>query len=117
MAVGRSTRTVRTGPPPTRKEATADALELEQAIETFVRGFCFTRSRTHPYLAERIGPVWLMRDAPRRSGDYRSEQFVAFRLPAKEVDSIARKHRRTRFAICAIAAEDESVSAVARDFK
>lgn len=99
------------------KGTTAPAVEIEKAIEVFDRGFCFTPSRTHPYLAERLGPVWLMRDAPRRSGDYRSEQFVSFGVPAAEVDAIAHKHGRTRFAVCAIAAEGESVAALARDFK
>ena len=39
---------------------------LQHAIEVFARGFCFTRSFTHPYLAERLGKVWVVRDGPRK---------------------------------------------------
>jgi SAM-dependent methyltransferase len=31
--------------------------DIERAIEIFAHGFCFTRSFTHPYLAERVGPT------------------------------------------------------------
>src|SRR5688572_1334854 len=104
MAGARSKQAVRSN---AMDPATATA-EIDKAIETFVHGFCFTRSRTHPYVPERIGPVWLLRDAPRRSGDYRSEQFISFDVPAAKVDAIARKHGRTRFAVCAIAAKGDS---------
>ena len=52
-------------------------LSLEEAIEVFVKGFTFTRSLTHPYLGERIGSLWVMRDAPRKNNRYRSEEWVA----------------------------------------
>ncbi len=38
---------------------------MERAIETFVRGYCFTRSFTHPYVAGKAGPLWVLRDGPR----------------------------------------------------
>jgi hypothetical protein len=31
---------------------------MPQALEVFARGFCFTQSFTHPYVAERIESVW-----------------------------------------------------------
>jgi len=48
---------------------------IESTIEVFARGFAFTRSFTHPYLAERIAPgVWVLRDATRARGSYRAEE-------------------------------------------
>jgi hypothetical protein len=41
--------------------------EMEFAIEVFVRGHSVGRSRTHPYEASRVGPLWVMRDAPRKN--------------------------------------------------
>ena len=47
---------------------------MQRTIEVFARGVCFTRSFTHPYLAERVGGVWVMRDGPGKRGDYRREE-------------------------------------------
>ena len=45
--------------------------DVDVAIAAFLRGFAFTHSFTHPYVAERVGPLWVMRDAPRnRPGAY-----------------------------------------------
>jgi len=41
--------------------------EMEFAIEVFVRGHSIGRSRTYPYEASRVGPLWVMRDAPRKN--------------------------------------------------
>jgi GNAT superfamily N-acetyltransferase len=88
------------------KVATSD---VDRAIEAFVRGFCFTRSFTHPYVAERVGPVWRMRDGPRRNAkDYRNEEWVAHGVEPAEVDRLVRSRARGGFAICAIHASDES---------
>ncbi|MFT3789451.1 MAG: hypothetical protein QM770_25265 [Tepidisphaeraceae bacterium] len=51
--------------------------ELASAIETFVRGFATTQSITHPYVPQRVGPAWVMRDGPRTSGEYRREEWAA----------------------------------------
>ena len=49
--------------------------EIGFAIEVFVRGHSAGKSRTFPYEASRVGPLWVMRDAPRRnSRDYRKEE-------------------------------------------
>jgi GNAT superfamily N-acetyltransferase len=80
---------------------------MASAIEAFARGFCFTRSFTHPYLAERVGPVWVLRDAARKNGDYRNEEWVAHGVPPDRVDALARAHARGRFAVCAVHAVNE----------
>jgi GNAT superfamily N-acetyltransferase len=83
--------------------------EMEFAIEVFVRGHSAGRSRTFPYEASRVGPLWVMRDAPRKNPrDYRKEEWIAHDLEAGEVDAIARRHARGRFFVCAMVGEGES---------
>jgi hypothetical protein len=60
------------------------------AIEVFVRGHSATRSRTFPYEVSRVGPLWLMRDAPRRNPrDYRKEEWIAHEVDPRKVDAAA----------------------------
>ena len=90
---------------------------LHHAIEVFARGFCFTRSFTHPYLAERVGEIWVVRDAPRKRGDYRREKWIAHGVAPEVIDETARKHTRGRFAVCAIHGIDESDQPLREGFK
>jgi len=82
--------------------AVTGALGIERAIEVFVRAFCITRSFTHPYVAKRIEGVWVVRDEPRKKGDYRNEEWIGHGIDPKQMDRIARRHTRGRFAVCAI---------------
>ena len=83
--------------------------EIEFAIEVFVRAHCAGRSRTFPCEASRVGPLWVMRDAPRKnSRDYRKEEWIAHGIDATEVDAIARRHTRGRFFVCPIVEDEES---------
>jgi GNAT superfamily N-acetyltransferase len=82
--------------------------EFEFAIEVFVRGHSAGRSRTFPYEASRVGPLWVMRDAPRRNPrDYRKEEWIAHGVDATEVDAIARRLTRGRFFVCAMIGKGE----------
>ena len=82
--------------------------EIEFAIEVFVRGHSAGRSRTFPYEVSRVGPVWLMRDAPRKNPrNYRKEEWITHNVDATEVDAIAQQHTRGRFFVCAMIAEGE----------
>ena len=90
---------------------------LHHAIEVFARGFCFTRSFTQPYLAERVGEIWVVRDAPRKRGDYRREEWIAHGVAPEVIDETARKHTRGRFAVCAIHGIDESDQPLREGFK
>ena len=52
--------------------------EMDFAIEVFVRGHSVGKSRTFLYEASRVGPLWVMRDAPRKNPrDYRKEEWIA----------------------------------------
>jgi GNAT superfamily N-acetyltransferase len=89
---------------------TPPSSELERAIEVFARGFSYVRSRTHPYEATPVAvagnpgtpPLWVMRDAPRKRGTYRTEEWVSCNLPPAVVDAAARAETRGRYVICAI---------------
>jgi predicted N-acetyltransferase YhbS len=92
--------------------------EIEFAIEVFVSGFCAGKSRTHPYEAERVGRLWAMRDAPRRNPrDYRKEEWIAFGVDAKDVDTTARRMTRGWYFVCAIIGEGESEEPVRESYK
>lgn len=96
---------------------TTEPITMPRAIEVFVRGFAFTRSFTHPYLVEQVGPLWVMRDGPRKRGNYRTEEWVGYQVAPQEIDQIARAHTRGRFCVCALFDRDESQSAARADFK
>src|SRR5215813_5713612 len=82
--------------------------EIEFAIEIFVRGHSAGRSRTFPYEVSRVGPLWLMRDAPRKNPrDYRKEEWIAHDVDPRRVDATARQHARGRYFVCAMIAEGE----------
>jgi GNAT superfamily N-acetyltransferase len=94
------------------------ARQIEAAIETFVRGFCAGKSRTHPYLAEFVEGVWTMRDGPRRNPrDYRKEEWIAYGVPPAKVDAIARRHTRGRFFVCAVIESGESDEPLRAEYK
>ena len=81
---------------------------IDFAIEVFVRGHAAGRSRVFSYEVSRVGPLWLMRDAPRRNPrDYRKEEWIAHGVAPREADAIARQHARGRFFVCAMMAEGE----------
>jgi GNAT superfamily N-acetyltransferase len=90
---------------------------LQRAIEVFARGLSYTRSFTHPYLAERIGKVWVVRDALRKRGNYRTEEWIAHGVAPEKIDQVAREHTRGRFAVCAIFGVHESDEILRKGFK
>lgn len=93
-------------------------MTIDQAMAVFAGGFAFARSITHPYLANQLRPnVWLLRDAPRDSGDYRSEEYIAWRVKTSILDQLARRHTRGQYRICVLHAADESDTAIRSDFR
>ncbi len=76
--------------------------DIEAAIGGFLGGLSFLRSFTHPFLAERVGRLWVARDGPRKSGNYRNEEWVAYGVEPEEVDRVVRREAKGRFAICEI---------------
>ena len=80
---------------------------LETALEVFARGICVPRSFTHPCLAERVDGMWVTRDAPRRRGRYRREEWFAHGIAPDETVRTITRHTRGQYAICAICAAGE----------
>lgn len=76
-------------------------MEIEQAVEVFVRALCFSRSFTYPYLVSRVGGAWRLHDDPPREGS-RNEEWVAYRLLPAELDELATRHRQGKYALCVI---------------
>ncbi len=94
------------------------ARAVSRAIEIFARAFAFTRSFNYPAVAERVGELWVIRDAPRkRTADYRREEWVACGIEPAEVDEIVRPQTRGRFCICAMNAAGESELALRAGYK
>lgn len=63
-------------------------MTIADAIEVFVHGFAFTRSRTHPYLAEQVNGLWILRDAPGRKNPRKIEVIAHGIEPAEVVRKI-----------------------------
>lgn len=92
--------------------------EMNFAIEVFVRGHSAGKSRTFPYEVARVGPLWVMRDAPRKNPrDYRKEEWIAHDVDAREADAIARRQTRGRFFVCVLVGEGESDQATRSAYK
>jgi len=94
-----------------------DTSKIERAVEGFIRGLCSCRSFTHAFLAERVGPLWVARDGPRKSGNYRNEEWAAFGVMPAEVDRIVRRESRGRFAICEMHPVGESDEKMREGYK
>lgn len=91
---------------------------IPQALETFAAGYCFTRSRTHPYEWRKVEGLLAMRDGPRASGkDYRREEWVAFGKEPREVDRIVRAQAKGHFCICAIRRHDQELGPMRDAYK
>jgi GNAT superfamily N-acetyltransferase len=77
-------------------------LPLHEAIEVFGRGFCATRSFTHPYQLSQVERLWVMGDGPRRSGDYRVQEVLIHGVTPDEAVSTIRRQVSGRFFACVI---------------
>jgi GNAT superfamily N-acetyltransferase len=98
--------------------STSSDKAVRDAIEVFARGYCLTRSRTHPYLTDEVDGLWRMRDAERKNAkDYRREEWTAFKRDPKEVDRIVRAKTRGRFCICAFRGIDEPLEPLRDAYK
>src|SRR5687767_9973098 len=103
---------------PTRPPAQSTPISIHRAIEVFAHGFGFVRSYTHPYAPHRVGPLWVLRDDPRKNPrDYRREEWLAYKVDPEEGDRLARQHTRGRYAICAFHTVDESDQPLRAAFK
>jgi GNAT superfamily N-acetyltransferase len=93
-------------------------MTIDDAIEVFAHGFAFVRSFSHPYVPERIHPgIWVLRDAERKRGYYRNEEYVARGVEPEEVLQAALAATRGRYKISMIRAADEPDAEIRAGFK
>src|SRR3982751_5895529 len=94
------------------------AIDLRRAVEVFARGFAFTRSFTHPYLVDRVGPVWALCDETRkRAADYRRGEDIACGVAPAGGGRNASANPRGRYAIGAIRAAGEPEEPIRAGYK
>ncbi|WP_460515163.1 GNAT family N-acetyltransferase [Flindersiella endophytica] len=92
--------------------------EIDHAVEVFVHGFGFVRSRNHPYVAERVGPAWVMRDAVRRDPKrYRREEWVACGVEPAALVQLAAEHARSRYSLCVVRPEAADPEPIRQAYK
>ncbi|HEY0868227.1 MAG TPA: GNAT family N-acetyltransferase [Fimbriimonas sp.] len=93
-----------------------DGLGIDRALGVFAKGFCFTRSYSHPYESVALGPMRLLRDQgnPRTP---RAAEVVVNGTPAAEAAGLIRQARLGRHFVCAYASSDGDAKAVKEDWK
>lgn len=98
--------------------ATATPISLQEGIVAFGRGFTFTRSFTHPYELVRVGPVWVLRDRPRTSGDERAREVLVTGLdPEVAAPHVEKAANGRRFFLCAIEGMETDFLALSEAYK
>jgi GNAT superfamily N-acetyltransferase len=89
---------------------------IEDAIEAFALGFSRIRSVAYPYVVERAGRLWLMRDEPAQVAG-RVSEFISYRIPAVEAVECALQARQQKFAIAVLVDPEDDAKAVKAEFK
>jgi GNAT superfamily N-acetyltransferase len=90
---------------------------IDEAIEVVVGGQCFIRSLVYPYIPERVGALWVMRDAARRSGRTRNESWVAHGASPDEIERTVQAHRRGGYTVAVICDAGAPQDAVRAGFR
>lgn len=96
----------------------AKNVDVVDAIEAFVEGYAALRSRTHPYVVERVSGLWWLHDAPRRDArDCRKDEWVAYQSAPDDVDAMARERSRGRYCLSVICSVGEPDDALQTEYK
>lgn len=92
--------------------------DIDQAIETFVRGHATTKSLTHPYEVLRFGKVWAMRDAQRKNPkNYRKEEWIGAIVEPSELIRVATQQTRGWHFLGKIVSQTEDFKSIRDQFK
>jgi GNAT superfamily N-acetyltransferase len=82
---------------------------IKRAIEVFLHGFSRSKSQTWPCEFSRVGPLWWLRDAPRkRAAEYRKEEWIAFGVTPQVAHETALRGTRGRYCIGSISGSRRS---------
>jgi GNAT superfamily N-acetyltransferase len=91
-------------------------MELEAAIEVFVRAFCIAKSVAHPYVPERIDDVWIMRDGPGRKNPRKIEVVTTGLAPSEVVERIRKNALGWHF-VCEVHSAEQDYNAIRAAYK
>lgn len=76
-------------------------MDLPDVIDTFTLGFSASRSITYPFIVERVGPLWMMRDKPRSDAKKeRNREYVALDTSAARVVKTIGRTKPRGYVIC-----------------
>ena len=94
-------------------------MEIRRALQVFAEGYSFTRSYTHPYLWETLGPnAFRLFDATRKNPrDLRSEEFALFDLPPAEALALCMERSQGAFRFGYLVREGEPDREIRDAFK
>jgi GNAT superfamily N-acetyltransferase len=59
-------------------------ISIHDALGAYVQAYCRGKSRTHPYLPERYGNLWIQKDGPGRKRDPRKIEVMAYEISPEE---------------------------------
>ncbi len=91
-------------------------MNLEPLIEVFVRGFAAGKSLFHPYLAEKSGDLWVMRDGPGRK-EPRVIEVVAYGISAAETVRQVQQLGLGKHSLCVMHETDQDFDEVRSEYK
>jgi GNAT superfamily N-acetyltransferase len=92
-------------------------MELSRAIDAFGAGFTYTRSFTHPYEYVRVGHLRVMRDKPRKSGEYRVQEILVHGISAPLAVQEIRAYKPPKFFVCVIHEPEEDEAEIKNAYK
>lgn len=91
---------------------------IAESIETFVKGHAITKSLTHPYEAVTFGPIWCLRDGPRKNPKhYRKEEWIAYNVAPTDLIRVAQSHARGRHFLGVLVDDDDQVKSVRDQYR
>jgi GNAT superfamily N-acetyltransferase len=96
-------------------------MTVDDALDVFCQAFSFTRSFTHPYMFERLGPLRVMRDGQDARGrpkrDPRNTEVVVYGTGARESLRLMAGVIHPKHAVCAILGAGDSRDVLVADWK
>ncbi|MBA3726270.1 MAG: GNAT family N-acetyltransferase [Armatimonadetes bacterium] len=89
---------------------------LTRAVEVFVHGFCFGRSIKHPYEAQKIAELWVLRDAPGAKNPRKTEVIAHGIVPWRVLTKISELVPEWHF-VCHMYGPEESGEQIRAGYK
>ena len=91
-------------------------ISIPDAIEVFVHGFSYGKSRTYPYKPRKVGPLWVMRDDPPRKKERKIEIISHGVAPENAIETIKEAGIGWHF-LCEIHHPEDDFQAIRDQYK